>query len=149
MKRGLNQVTIIGTVGNDPETRYFANGNAVTKVSVATSESWKNKTTGAYDEKTQWHRLSFMDRGKFELGRIAGEKIRKGDKIHIVGSIEYKEWEKDGVKKYMTEIRVDDFENHTKHAETAAPAHPTQEAPRAAAQPPATDAGNFDNDIPF
>lgn len=103
MARGVNRVTILGNVGGDPETRYMPNGNAVTNITVATSDSWKDKQTGQLQERTEWHRVAFF--GK--VAEIAGEYLRKGSQCYIEGRLQTREWEKDGVKRYTTEIVVD------------------------------------------
>ena len=100
MARGINKVIIVGNLGNDPETRYMPNGNAVTRVSVATSESWKDRETGQTNDKTEWHRVVFFNR----LGEIAGEYLKKGSKIYVEGQLRTNQWEKDGQKHYTTEI---------------------------------------------
>ncbi len=85
MSRGINKVIIVGNCGSDPETKHFPDGGSVTNVTVATSESWKDKTTGEQQEKTEWHRVVFKDRGNFKLGEIAGKFLRKGSKIYVEG----------------------------------------------------------------
>lgn len=100
MARGINKVILVGNVGKDPETRYSAGGMAVTTVSVATSESWKDKQTGEQKEKTEWHRVKFFGR----LAEIAGEYLKKGSQVYIEGSLRTEEYEKDGVKRYSTDI---------------------------------------------
>ena len=103
MARGINKVILIGNVGGDPETRYLPNGNAVTNLTLATSDSWRDKQTGQMQERTEWHRISFF--GK--IAEIAGQYLRKGSKVYIEGRLQTREWEKDGVKRYTTEIIVD------------------------------------------
>jgi len=103
MARGINKVTLIGNVGGDPETRYLPNGNAVTNITMATSDSWKDKQTGQLQERTEWHRVVLF--GK--VAEIAGEYLRKGSQCYIEGRLQTREWEKDGVKRYTTEIVVD------------------------------------------
>lgn len=100
MARGINKVILVGNVGKDPETRYSAGGMAVTTVSVATSESWKDKQTGEQKEKTEWHRVKFFGR----LAEIAGEYLKKGSQVYVEGSLRTEEYEKDGVKRYSTDI---------------------------------------------
>ncbi|MFT2110324.1 single-stranded DNA-binding protein [Marinomonas sp. 2405UD68-3] len=104
MARGINKVILIGNAGNDAEVRFMPNGGAVANVSLATSESWRDKQTGQMQERTEWHRVSFMDRGNYRLGQIAGDFIKKGAKVYVEGSLRTREWEKDGVKRYTTEI---------------------------------------------
>ena len=103
MARGVNKVILIGNVGGDPEVRYMPNGNAVANVTLATSDSWKDKQTGQQQERTEWHRVVFFGR----LAEIVGEYVRKGSKLYIEGRLQTREWEKDGVKRYTTEIVVD------------------------------------------
>jgi single-strand DNA-binding protein len=103
MARGVNKVIIVGTCGQDPETRYMPNGNAVTNLSLATSEQWTDKQTGQKVEKTEWHRVGLF--GK--VAEIAGEYLRKGSQVYIEGKLQTREWEKDGIKRYTTEIIVD------------------------------------------
>ncbi|RZI91638.1 MAG: single-stranded DNA-binding protein [Pseudomonas sp.] len=101
--RGVNKVILVGTCGQDPEVRYLPNGNAVTNLSLATSEAWTDKQTGQKVEKTEWHRVSLF--GK--VAEIAGEYLRKGSQVYIEGKLQTREWEKDGIKRYTTEIIVD------------------------------------------
>ena len=103
MARGVNKVILVGTCGQDPEVRYLPNGNAVTNLSLATSEQWTDKQTGQKVEKTEWHRVSLF--GK--VAEIAGEYLRKGSQVYIEGKLQTREWEKDGIKRYTTEIVVD------------------------------------------
>ena len=104
MSSSLNKVMIIGHLGGDPDTRYMPSGDAVTSITVATSESWKDKTTGEKKEQTEWHRISFF--GK--LAEIAGEYLRKGSHVYIEGSLRTRKYtDKDGVEKYATDIKAD------------------------------------------
>ena len=101
MARGINKVILIGNLGNDPETRYMPSGGAVTNISVATSESWKDKQTGQPQERTEWHRVVFFNR----LAEIAGEYLRKGSKVYVEGSLRTRKWQdKSGQDRYSTEI---------------------------------------------
>jgi single-strand DNA-binding protein len=95
----VNKVIIIGNLGRDPETRYMPDGGAITNISVATTEQWKDKN-GEKQEKTEWHRVAFF--GK--LAEIAGEYLKKGSQVYVEGRLQTREWEKDGVKRYTTEI---------------------------------------------
>lgn len=101
--RGINKVILVGTCGRDPEVRYLPNGNAVTNVSLATSESWNDRQTGQKVEKTEWHRVVLF--GK--VAEIAGEYLRKGSQCYIEGKLKTREWEQDGIKRYVTEVHVD------------------------------------------
>ena len=103
MARGINKVILVGTCGQDPEVRYLPNGNAVTNLSLATSEAWKDKQTGQKVEMTEWHRVVLF--GK--VAEIAGEYLRKGSQCYIEGKLKTREWEKDGIKRYSTEVHVD------------------------------------------
>lgn len=101
MARGINKVILVGNLGNDPETRYMPSGGAVTNISVATSETWKDKQTGQPQERTEWHRIVFFNR----LAEIAGEYLRKGSKVYIEGSLRTRKWQdQSGQDKYTTEI---------------------------------------------
>lgn len=99
--RGINKVILVGNVGQDPEVRYMPSGGAVANISVATSESWKDKQTGEQMDRTEWHRVVFFNR----LGEIAGEYLKKGSKIYIEGSLRTRKWQdKEGAERYTTEI---------------------------------------------
>lgn len=101
MARGVNKVILVGNIGQDPEMKYMPSGNAVTNISVATSESWKDKQTGQQQERTEWHRVVFFNR----LAEIAGEYLRKGSKVYIEGSLRTRKWQgQDGQDRYTTEI---------------------------------------------
>lgn len=99
--KGVNKVIIVGNLGADPDVRYLPGGGAVTNISVATSESWKDKDTGQTQERTEWHRISMFAR----LAEIAGEYLRKGSKVYLEGSLRTRKWQdKDGKDRYTTEI---------------------------------------------
>ena len=98
--RGVNKVILVGNAGNDPEFRVMPNGNGVANVSLATSETWKDNTTGEQQEKTEWHRVIFFNR----LAEIVEQYIKKGSKLYIEGRLQTRSWEQDGVKRYTTEI---------------------------------------------
>ncbi len=101
MARGINKVILIGNLGNDPDTKYMPSGNAVTNITVATSESWKDKQTGQQQERTEWHRVVFFNR----LAEIAGEYLRKGSKVYLEGSLRTRKWQdQSGQDRYTTEI---------------------------------------------
>ncbi|MGU0912371.1 single-stranded DNA-binding protein [Pseudomonas aeruginosa] len=102
--RGVNKVILVGNVGGDPETRYMPNGNAVTNITLATSESWKDKPTGQPQERTEWHRVVFFGR----LAEIAGEYLRKGSQVYVEGSLRTRKWQgQDGQDRHTTEVIVD------------------------------------------
>lgn len=106
-RRGINKVIILGNLGNDPETRYMPNGNAVTNVSIATSESWKDKQSGQMQDRTEWHRVVFFNR----LAEVAGEYLRKGSKVYVEGSLRTRKWQdQSGNDRYTTEIVASDMQ---------------------------------------
>lgn len=165
--RGINKVILIGNLGADPDMRYMPSGGAVANLSVATNDSWKDKT-GEMQDRTEWHRVVLFNR----LGEIAGEYLRKGSKIYIEGSIRTRKWEdKNGQDRYTTEIIGNELQmldsrgasfsesefdqsgqgqNNDQPAPQntqAAAASQTQAAPQAQAATPATPA--FEDDIPF
>ena len=101
MARGVNKVILVGTLGKDPEVRYSQSGAAMTTVSVATNESWKDKQTGEKQERTEWHRVKFFNR----LAEIAGEYLKKGGQVYIEGSLRTEKYtDKQGVERYSTDI---------------------------------------------
>ena len=101
MARGINKVILVGNCGQDPETKYLPSGGAVTNLSIATSESWKDKQTGQPQERTEWHRVVFFNR----LAEIAGEYLKKGSKVYVEGSLRTRKWQdKSGADRYTTEI---------------------------------------------
>ena len=107
MGRGVNKVIIIGLLGQDPEVKYMPSGGAVANISVATSESWKDKNSGQMQERTEWHRVVMFNR----LGEIAGEFLRKGSKVYIEGSLRTRKWQgQDGSDRYTTEIVADQMQ---------------------------------------
>jgi single-strand DNA-binding protein len=144
----VNKVTIIGNLGKDPETRYMPSGEAMTSITVATTESWKDKATGEKKEATEWHRISFF--GK--LAEIAGQYLKKGSQVYIEGSLRTRKYtDKDGVEKYATDIKADKMQMlGGKGGESEAP-RPSP-APAARQEPAARPAPNFsdmDDEIPF
>ena len=104
MARGVNKVILVGNLGQDPEVRYMPNGNGVANISVATTDSWKDKNTGQLQERTEWHRVILF--GK--LAEVAGEYLRKGSQVYIEGRLQTRKWtDQSGQEKYTTEIVVD------------------------------------------
>ncbi len=104
MARGVNKVILVGNLGQDPEVRYMPNGNAVASLSLATTDSWKDKNTGQLQERTEWHRVVIF--GK--LAEVAGEYLRKGSQIYIEGRLQTRKWtDQSGQEKFTTEIIVD------------------------------------------
>jgi single-strand DNA-binding protein len=168
MARGVNKVILVGQLGQDPETKFSASGAAITNVSVATSESWKDKQTGQQQEKTEWHRVVFFNR----LAEIAGEYLKKGAKVYIEGSLRTRKWQdQSGQDRYTTEIVASEMQMLDSRNEGQAqqqPAHqyaqaqqaPQYQQPRQAPQQrpaqyqqpaPQHQQGmdQFDDDIPF
>lgn len=105
-KRGVNKVILVGNVGKDPEIRYLPSGAAVANLTLATSESWKDKNTGQQQEQTEWHKCAAF--GK--LAEIIQQYVTKGSKLYIDGSLRTRSWEQDGVTRYQTEIIINDMQ---------------------------------------
>lgn len=107
MSRGINKVILVGNLGADPETRYTANGSAVTNIRLATSETWKDKNSGETQERTEWHRVVFF--GK--LAEIAGEYLRKGRQVYVEGSLRTNKYQaQDGTDRYSTDVVGDQMQ---------------------------------------
>ncbi len=172
MARGINKVILVGNIGGDPETRFMPNGSAVTNITLATSDSWKDKQSGQMQERTEWHRVVFFNR----LAEIAGEYLRKGSKVYVEGSLRTRKWQgQDGQDRYTTEIVASEMQmldgrggdsngggyqqqgGNAGYGQQQGGGAPMQQAPRQQApqqhapmqqqQPPAFD--DFDDDIPF
>lgn len=173
MARGVNKVIIVGNLGGDPEVRYMPSGGAVTNLTLATSESWKDKQTGQMQDRTEWHRVVFFNR----LAEIAGEYLKKGSKVYVEGSLRTRKWQdNNGQERYTTEIVASEMQmldsrggegggmggnmggggyqndnsGYSQQPQQSAPrqqpAKPSNQQP-AQQQPPAFD--DFDDDIPF
>ncbi len=157
MARGVNKVILIGNCGQDPEIRYMPSGNAVTNVSLATSESWKDKQTGQQQERTEWHRVVFFNR----LGEIAGEYLRKGSKVYVEGSLRTRKWQdQSGQDRYTTEIVASEMQMLDsrggasgtpggQYEQGGGAAAPSSAAPQQQAAPAGDNFNDFDDDIPF
>ena len=176
MARGINKVILVGNLGNDPEARFLPSGSAVTNISVATSESWKDKQTGQQQERTEWHRVVFFNR----LAEIAGEYLRKGSKVYIEGQLRTNKYQaQDGSDRYSTEIVAREMQMLDSRGQggemgmnQGAPQQqygggqqqqqggsyqqgggyqqqPQPSAPQAAPQAPPPGMDDFDDDIPF
>ena len=151
--KGVNKVIIVGRLGQDPETRSFPDGGAVTNISIATSEAWKDKQTGQQQERTEWHRVVFRNR----LAEISAQYLRKGSKVYVEGSLRTRKWtNQQGQDQYTTEIMANQMQMLDSASEGQAPQQ--QPAPRqtyqhpAPQQQPAPAHGGFDDpsdDIPF
>lgn len=160
MARGINKVILIGNLGADPEMRYMPSGGAVANVSVATSESWKDKQTGENQERTEWHRVVFFNR----LAEIAGEYLRKGSKVYVEGSLRTRKWQdQNGVDRYSTEIVGSDLQmldgrggsndiaptsQHDEQQQSQPRSAPAAKAKQQQVAPAAADE-DFDDEIPF
>jgi single-strand DNA-binding protein len=151
MARGVNKVILVGNLGKDPEVRYMPNGNAVANITLATTESWKDKSSGEQQEKTEWHRIVMFRR----LGEIAGEYLKKGSQVYIEGKLQTRKWQDNsGNDRYTTEIVANEMQmlggrgggGSAGFSQDAAPA---QSAPQTQTQPQPAAAGEFDDDIPF
>ncbi len=141
MSRGVNKATIIGTLGQDPDVKYTASGSPVVNISVATNESWKDKTTGQQVEKTEWHRIVIF--GK--LAEIASQYLKKGSQVYFEGKIQTRKWQdQTGNDKYTTEIVANEMQMLGGKSESSAPAQRQPQAPAA----PAPGDDDFDK-IPF
>lgn len=139
MARGVNKVILVGNLGQDPTVRYGANGSAVANATLATSESWKDKTSGEKQEKTEWHKLVFF--GK--TAEIAGQYLKKGAQIYVEGKLQTRKWQnKEGADQYTTEVVVSEMQmlggRPTGTQETAAPEQQTADT-----------GATFDDDIHF
>jgi single-strand DNA-binding protein len=155
--RGVNKVILVGNVGKDPETRYMPNGEAVTNLTLATSESWKDKNTGEQKELTEWHRVTFYRR----LAEIVAEYVKKGSKLYVEGALRTRSWEQDGVKRYTTEIIANEMQMLDGKGASSGDADgggSYQSAPRASSgggnaqrpqKSPPPEMDSFDDDIPF
>ena len=151
MARGINKVILVGHLGKDPEVRYSPNGGAVANITLATSESWKDKTSGEKQERTEWHRVVFFGR----LAEIAGEYLKKGAQIYVEGRLQTRKWQdKEGKDRYTTEIVANEMQMLGSREGRGAPADTEfdQSAPstsRSAAPAASAGGGEFDDDIPF
>ena len=162
--RCINKVILVGNLGNDPETRFMPSGGAVTNLSIATSESWKDKNSGQQQERTEWHRVVFFNR----LAEIAGEYLKKGSKVYVEGSLRTRKWQdNNGQDKYTTEIVANEMQMldsrgssgggdfNQDYGQQSSPA-PQQNAPAqnqnqggGSNQPQPQNFDDFDDDIPF
>ena len=157
MARGVNKVILVGNCGKDPETRYMPSGGAVTNISIATSEGWKDKQSGETKERTEWHNIVFFNR----LGEIAGEYLKKGSQIYVEGSLRTRKWQdKSGQDRYTTEIVANEMQmlggrpGGDSYAPAQAQTQPASNKSSGSQQsynqaPPAMVEEGFDDDIPF
>ena len=145
MARGINKVILVGNLGADPETRYMPSGSAVTNIRVATSEVWKDKTSGDQQERTEWHHVAMFGR----LAEIAAEYLRKGSQVYIEGRLRTRKWQdKEGHDRWTTEIIANEMQMLGGRGDASAPARHAEPA-AAAAGAGAGSGADFDDDIPF
>lgn len=156
MARGINKVILVGNLGKDPDVRYMPSGKAVTNFSIATSESWTDKSTGDKQERTEWHNIVLFDK----LGEIAAEYLRKGSQVYIEGSLRTRKWQdKEGKDRYTTEIVGRDMQmlgarggagGGGSESRGGGESRQSKPAVEDRGPPPGgDDGGGFDDDIPF
>lgn len=148
----VNKVILVGNLGRDPETRYNPEGAAITNVSIATTETWKDKASGEKQERTEWHRVVFFNR----LAEIAGEYLKKGSQVYVEGSLRTRKWtDKEGQERYTTEVvaeRMQMLGSRSGQGEAAMREPSPEREPKAAGAPAGRKPGTFDDlddDIPF
>ena len=151
MARGINKVIIVGNLGGDPETRYMPSGSAVTNLTVATNESWKDKQTGEQKDRTEWHKVAMFNR----LAEVAAEYLRKGSQVYIEGKLRTRKWQdKSGQDRWTTEIIADEMQMLGGRGGAggggggSAPMSSGQDSSPPSA-PPQAGPDDFDDDIPF
>ena len=149
MARGVNKVIVVGNLGSDPDTRYVPSGSAVTNLSIATSESWKDKQTGEQKERTEWHKVAMFGR----LAEIAAEYLRKGSQVYIEGKLRTRKWQdKEGKDRWTTEIIADEMQMLGSRSGGGAPASNDSSRSNDSAgsnSPPPAGPEVLDDDIPF
>ena len=150
--RGVNKVILVGTLGKDPETKTFANGGSLTQFSIATSETWTDKTTGERKEQTEWHNIVLQNR----LGEIAQQYLKKGSKVYIEGSLNTRKWtDQNGQERYTTQIKgqqmqmLDSANGNNQQQAQPQQAQPQQPKPTYAKNPQAQPPVDLDTDLPF
>lgn len=146
MARGVNKVILVGNLGKDPEVRYMPSGSAAANVTLATSESWKDKQTGEQKERTEWHNIVFFGR----LAEIAGEYLKKGSQIYVEGSLRTRKWQdKSGNDRYTTEIVANEMQMLGSRGGSGGGGGYSQEPANAPASSSSGAGMDFDDDIPF
>ncbi len=161
MARGINKVILVGNLGNDPDVKYTADGRAIANISLATTESWKDRNTGEQQDRTEWHRVVFFNR----LAEIVSEYLKKGSQVYVEGKLQTRKWQdQNGMDRYTTEIVANEMQmlggrsgGTADYGGASAPAaqprqQPPQQPPQqsqqgGAPQPPMKD--DLDDDIPF
>ena len=144
-RSGINKVILVGNLGQDPEVKYTAGGAAVTTLSLATSESWKDKDTGSDQEKTEWHRVVLWRR----LAEIAGEYLKKGSKVYIEGQLQTRKWEQDGQTRYTTEVVGRDMQFLDSRGSSSSDSSSYEDINQDKSSQNLPDSGITDDDIPF
>jgi single-strand DNA-binding protein len=146
MARGINKVILVGNLGADPETRYMPSGSAVTNLSIATSETWKDKQTGEQKERTEWHKVAMFNR----LAEIAAEYLRKGSQVYIEGKLRTRKWQdRDGNDRWTTEIIADEMQMLGGRGGGGGGSMPMSQDSGPSSPPPQAGPDDFDDDIPF
>lgn len=168
MARGINKVILVGNLGGDPEVRYMPNGNAVTNINIATTDSWTDKQTGQRQDRTEWHRVVFFNR----LAEIAGEYLRKGSQVYVEGALRTRKWQdQKGIDRYTTEVVGSEMQmlggraseggyqqteqppmqqSYNQGAQQQSAPPPQMQQPQTAPAPaPQAQVDDFDDDIPF
>mgnify|MGYP006258542451 FL=1 len=143
-RSGINKVILVGNLGQDPEVRFTAGGAAVTTLSLATSESWKDKESGQDQEKTEWHRVVLWNR----LAENAGEYLKKGSKVYIEGQLQTRKWEQDGQTRYTTEVIGRDMQFLDSRAGSSA-SNNYEDMNQDVSNGTMPESGITDDDIPF
>lgn len=142
----VNKVILVGNLGQDPEMRYMTSGDAVCNITVATSEQWKDKTSGEQKESTEWHRVVMFKK----LAEIAGQYLKKGAQVYIEGKLKTRKWQdKDGTDRYTTEIHADTMKMLGKREGNEATRNEPRQDKPAAQQNSGGSFDDFDDDIPF
>jgi single-strand DNA-binding protein len=137
--KGVNKVIILGSLGQDPEVKFTQGGAAITNISVATSEKWKDKNTGQMQERTEWHRVVIFNK----LAEIAGEYLKKGSKVYLEGSLRTRKWQgQDGSDRYTTEIVADEMQMLDSKVEG-------KELQKGVQQSAQQNNNSFDEDVPW
>ena len=146
MARGINKVILVGNLGADPETRYMPSGSAVTNLSIATSEQWKDKQSGEQKERTEWHKVVMFDR----LAEIAAEYLRKGSQVYVEGKLQTRKWQdRDGNDRWTTEVRANEMQMLGGRGGGGSAPMSSGSGSGQSSAPPQPPADEFDDDIPF
>ena len=141
MSRGINKVILVGNLGQDPETRHIQSGGAVTNISIATSEQWKDKKTGDQKERTEWHKVAFFGR----LAEIAAEYLSKGSQVYVEGKLRTRKWQdREGNDRWTTEVIADELQM------LGGPPQQSEKRVKGSDMKPPQDVPDvYDDDIPF